>query len=279
MSPVRHPGPGRDHPPRLPRRAADRLPQPGLAAERARKRDDLLDATEALLAPIIARVAAGRLAGADKIGVAVGKVINKHKMAKHFDYHITDTSLTFQRRHDQIAAEAALDGIYVLRTTVPADQLDAAAVVTGYKNLAHVERDFRSIKADDLDLRPIHHRLDDRVSAHVLICMLACYLVWHLRQAWAPMTFTDEHPPTRDNPVAPAQRSAARRRQSLHPTRRHTATHCAASAACSTTWPPSPATRSATTAPTPTVPMLAEPTPDQRRAFDLIGAPIPLTAA
>ena len=157
---------------------------PLLAAERTRKRNDLLTATENLLAPIIARVAAGRLTGADKIGVAVGKVINKHKMGKHFDYRITDTSLAIQRRHDQIAAEAALDGIYVLRTTVPADQLDTAGVITSYKNLAHIERDFRIIKADDLDLRPIHHRLDDRVRAHVLICMLACYLIWHLRKAW-----------------------------------------------------------------------------------------------
>ena len=181
---------------------------PALAAERARKRHALLAATEHLLAPIIARVAAGRLAGADKIGVAVGKVINKYKVGKHFDYQITDTSLTVQRRHDQIAAEAALDGIYVLRTSVPADQLDAAGVITSYKNLANIERDFRIIKADDLDLRPIHHRLDERVRAHVLICLLACYLVWHLRKAWAPMTFTDEHPPDRDNPVAPAQRSA-----------------------------------------------------------------------
>jgi len=159
---------------------------PQLAAERTRKRDDLLAATEHLLEPIIARVTAGRLAGADKIGVAVGKVINKHKVGKHFHYTITDTGLTIQRRHDQIAAEAARDGIYVLRTPVPADQLDAAGVITGYKNLAHIERDFRIIKADDLDLRPIHHRLDERVKAHVLICMLACYLVWHLRKAWAP---------------------------------------------------------------------------------------------
>ena len=90
-------------------------------------------------------------------------------------------------------------------------------MVDGYKNLANVERDFRIIKADDLDLRPIHHRLEDRVRAHVLICMLACYLIWHLRKAWAPMTFTDEHPPHRDNPVAPAQRSADRRRQGLAP--------------------------------------------------------------
>src|SRR5208337_4159635 len=138
---------------------------PALAAERARKRDELLAATENLLNPIIARVHAGRLSGADTTG-------------------------SVERRHDQIAAEAALDGIYVLRTSVPATDLDAAAVVAGYKNLAHVERDFRILKVDDLDLRPIHHRLTDRVKAHVLICLLACYLVWHLRQAWAPMTFT-----------------------------------------------------------------------------------------
>ena len=120
---------------------------------------------------------------------------------------ITDTTFTYHRDQAGIDAEAALDGIYVLRTSVPATELDPAAVVESYKNLAHVERDFRSIKTDDLDLRPIHHRLDERVRAHVLICLLACYLVWHLRKAWAPLTFTDEHPPTRDNPIAPAQRS------------------------------------------------------------------------
>ena len=107
-----------------------------------------------------------------------------------------------------LAAEAALDGIYVLRTTVPADQLDAAGIITSYKNLAHIERDFRIIKVDDLNLRPIHHRLDDRVRVHVLICLLACYLIWHLRKAWAPMTFTDEratHPrqPRRPRPALP----------------------------------------------------------------------------
>ena len=251
---------------------------PALAAERTRKRDDLLAATEHLLEPIIARVAAGRLSGADAIGVAVGKVINKHKMAKHFDYTITDTSLAIQRRHDQIAAEAARDGIYVLRTTVPADQLDAAGVITGYKNLANVERDFRIIKADDLDLRPIHHRLDQRVKAHVLICMLACYLVWHLRKAWAPMTFTDEHPPDRDNPVAPAQRSAGAHAKAStqhdaqgNPLRsfRGLLAHLAT------------LTRNHIrfTGTDTDVPILTDPTDDQRRAFTLIGAPIPLTAA
>ena len=251
---------------------------PQLAAERTRKRNELLAATEKLLAPIIARVAAGRLSGADKIGVAVGKVINNHKMGKHFHYTITDTSLAVERRHDQIAAEAARDGIYVLRTTVDATELDAAGVVVGYKNLAHIERDFRIIKVDDLDLRPIHHRLDDRVKAHVLICLLACYLVWHLRQAWAPMTFTDEHPPQRDNPVAPAQRSAGADAKAStqhdaqgNPLRsfRGLLDHLAT------------LTRNQIrfTGATTEVPTLAEPTPDQRRAFDLIDTPIPLIAA
>jgi hypothetical protein len=251
---------------------------PLLAVERARKRGDLLAATEKLLAPIIARVNAGRLSGADAIGVAVGKVINKYKVGKHFHYTITDTGLTIARRHDQIAAEAALDGIYVLRTSVPADQLDAAGVVIGYKNLANVERDFRIIKIDDLDLRPIHHRLDDRVKAHVLICLLACYLVWHLRKAWAPMTFTDEHPPQRDNPVAPAQRSAdADAKASIqhdpagNPLRsfRGLLDHLATLTRNQVRYHGTDTD----------IPILAEPTPDQRRAFQLIDTPIPLTAA
>src|SRR5712675_532680 len=251
---------------------------PALAAERTRKRNDLLTATENLLAPIIARVAAGRLAGADKIGVAVGKQINKHKMGKHFHYTITDTGLAIQRRHDKINAEAARDGIYVLPTTVHADQLVAAGVVIGYKNLAHIERDFRTIKVDDLDLRPIHHRLDDRVKAHVLICMLACYLVWHLRKAWAPMTFTDEHPPQRDNPVAPAQRSthadakASTQRDELgNPLRSFSGLpdHLATLTRNQVRY----------TGTSTDIAMLTEATPDQRRAFDLLQAAIPLTAA
>jgi hypothetical protein len=180
---------------------------PLLAAQRARKCDALLAATETALAPIVTAVTQGRLVGADAIGIKVGKMINKFKMAKHFDVAITDTSLTLTRRADQIAAEAALDGIYVIRTSVPATTLDAPATVVAYKSLAHLERDFRSIKADDLDLRPIHHYLPDRVRAHVLICMLACYLTWHLRITLAELTYTDEHPPARDNPIGPATRS------------------------------------------------------------------------
>src|ERR1700720_3071382 len=174
-----------------------------------RKRQDLLQATDKELAHIGERVGKGTLSGADKIGIAVGKVSGKFKVGKHFHLTITDAEFTYHRDQAAIDAEAALDGIYVLRTSVDADALDPAAVVEGYKKLANVERDFRIIKSDDLDLRPIHHHLDDRVKAHVLICMLACYLVWHLRKAWAPLTFTDETPPHRDNPVAPARRSTA----------------------------------------------------------------------
>ena len=116
-------------------------------------------------------------------------------MAKHYTLTITETTFSFTRDQDQITAEADLDGIYVIRTTVPVEQMDAAKVVATYKSLARVERDFRSIKAIDLDLRPIHHWTEPRVRAHVFICMLASYLVWHLRQAWAPLTFTDENRP------------------------------------------------------------------------------------
>ena len=249
---------------------------PALAADRARKREDLLQATEKLLAPILARVQAGRLAGAGPIGVEVGKVISKYKTGKHFGLTITDTSLTVERRQDQIDAEAVLDGFYVLRTPLPASQLDGPAVVAAYKSLKYVERDFRSIKADDLDLRPVFHRLEERVRAHVLICMLACYLTWHLRKAWAPLTFTDENPPAPENPVAPARRSAAaqakasRQRDTAgRPCRsfRGLLEHLATLARNQVRF----------TGTAVTVPVLTEPTRTQREAFDLIGAPIPLT--
>jgi hypothetical protein len=248
---------------------------PALAAERARKREDLLAATEKLLAPIVARVAAGRLRGAAKIGTAVGKVIGKYKMGKHFDVTITDDSLTVTRRQDQINQEAALDGIYVIRTPVPPGELDAAGVVTAYKNLKHVERDFRHIKADDLDLRPVFHRLEKRVKAHVLICMLAAYLTWHLRRAWAPLTYTDEDPPAQANPVAPARRSAAadakasrQHDENGRPYRsfRGLLAHLATLTRNQVRFAGAPAD----------VPVLTEPTSEQRQAFDLIGAPIPL---
>jgi len=249
---------------------------PVLADDRARTREDLLAATEKLLAPIIARVRSGKLTGAGPIGVEVGKVISKYKTSKHFAVTITDDSLDVARRQDQIDAEAALDGFYVLRTPVPADELDAPAVVAAYKNLKYVERDFRHIKADDLDLRPVFHHLEERVKAHVLICMLACYLTWHLRRAWAPLTFTDQQPPAPGNPVAPARRSAAaqakasgqhdpagRPYRSFRGLLEHLAT----------------LTRNQVrfTGTQVTVAMLTEPTSAQREAFTLLGAAIPLT--
>jgi hypothetical protein len=247
---------------------------PVLAAERGRKRQDLLAATEDDLAKIAARVASGRIKDPDKIGVAAGKIINKRKVAKHFTLDITQGQLTWRRNQAAIDAEALTDGIYVIRTPVPADTLDAPGAVAAYKALASLERDFRSIKADDLDLRPIFHRLEDRVRAHVLICMLACYLTWHLRKAWAPLTYADEHPPQRANPVAPARRSpsadakAARKTgPGRQPIRgfRDLLTHLAT------------LTRNDLRYGQVTIPALGEPTPDQRRAFDLIGAGIPLT--
>jgi hypothetical protein len=249
---------------------------PVLAADRARTREELLAATEKLLAPLITRVAAGRLRGAGEIGVEVGKVITRYKTGKHFAVTITDTTLTIERRQDQIDAEAALDGFYVLRTPVPAGELDAAAVVTAYKNLKYVERDFRHIKSDDLDLRPVFHRLEERVKAHVLICMLACYLTWHLRRAWTPLTFTDQDPPAQDNPVTPARRSAAAQAKASgqhdpagQPYRsfRGLLEHLATLTRNQVRFAGTRAT----------VPVLTEPTSTQREAFDLIGVPIPLT--
>ncbi len=252
---------------------------PALATERARKRSELLTATEELLAPIVAAVAAGRLAGADQIGIKVGKVIDKYKMAKHLHLAITDTTLAVTRNQTRIDTEAALDGIYVLRTSVPATELDTAAVIGAYKNLAKVEREFRSIKTTDLDLRPIHHRLTDRVRAHILICMLAAYLTWHLRHAWAPLTYTDEHPPRRDNPVAPAQRSAAATtkaaRKKTTGTNLHTHSYQGLLAHLGTL------TRNQVrfAAADATIPVLAEPTDTQREAFRLLHTTIPLTVA
>ena len=247
---------------------------PALASERARKRTELLAATETVLAPIAAAVDAGRLKGADKIGIRVGRHINRYKMAKHFTVEITDTSFTFTANQTAIDTEAALDGIYVIRTSVSPDTLDAPAAVTAYKNLAVVERDFRSLKAIDLDLRPIYHRAEDRVRAHVFICMLAAYVVWHLRQAWASLCFTDEHRPERADPVAPAQRSAAAKRKASTQTTTIDNTivhnfstllnHLATLTRNTIVF--TGGTR---------IDKLAQPTPLQRQAFELIGTPIP----
>jgi hypothetical protein len=180
---------------------------PFLAGERARKHQALLDATQQQLDKIVTSAAASRLRG--PIG-SVSRSGNSSTNTRSVRILITITEDTFAYHRDepQIAAEAALDGIYVIRTNLETEKLDSPAVVEAYKNLAHLERDFRSIKSDDLDLRPIRHYLPDRVKAHVLLCMLAAYLTRHLRQAFAPVTFTDENISPHSDPVTPAQRSA-----------------------------------------------------------------------
>jgi Transposase DDE domain len=192
---------------------------PWLAAERARKRLDLLAATEADLRKVAKAVARKTkpLRGADKIGLAAGAVLNRHKVAKHFILTITDDTFGFDRNTEAIEAEGRLDGFYVIRTNLDKTTLATSDVVRVYKSLSQAERAFRSIKTVDLEIRPIHHRLSDRVRAHVLLCMLAYYLEWHMRQALAPILFDDhqraEAAAARSSIVAPAQRSKAARRK------------------------------------------------------------------
>jgi hypothetical protein len=185
---------------------------PLVAEQRRRKREALLSATERELQEIAGRVEQGTLSGAAEIGLAAGAVRNRFRVKKHFELAIEDTSFSFARKAEQIDAEAALDGIYVLRTSASGEALDAPEVVRSYKQLKEVERAFRSFKGV-LEVRPIHHRHEDRVRAHVFLCMLAYYLEWHLREAWAELLFKDDCPPPRRDPVAKASRSAAAERK------------------------------------------------------------------
>jgi transposase len=184
---------------------------PELAKLRAHKRDDLLACTECSLEKVRDRVRAGRLTGQDRIGVAVGRVINQYKVAKHFELTIEDASLRWSRNAESIRAEAALDGLYIIRTSVPAERMDGPECVRSYKALAQVERAFRSLKTVDLKVRPIHHRTAARVRAHILLCMLAYYVEWHMREAWRELLFadTEQQAKAMRDPVAPAKRSQA----------------------------------------------------------------------
>jgi hypothetical protein len=190
---------------------------PALAHERTRKREALLRATEEALGKVAAMVGRGTLRSAAAIGLRAGRVVDAKKMAKHFELEIADGVFAYRRRTDAIAAEAALDGLYVVRTSVGAERLDSASVVETYKRLSAVERDFRALKGEDLLVRPIFHWREDRVRAHLFLCFLAAYLRWHLEVAWAPLLFRDETPPARTDPVAPPERSAA----ALHKERDH----------------------------------------------------------
>jgi hypothetical protein len=226
---------------------------PVLAADRARQREDLLHATEQLLAPFLALVAAGQLTGAGPIAVGARKVFSRYKTSRHFHVTITGNSLAVTRKHDQIDADAALDGLYILRTRIPPGELDTPGVVAAYQNLKYLERDLRHIQSGRLDPQPVFRRLDERVRAHVLICMLACYLVWHLRRAWAPLTH-----PAHGNPVVSAQPYLSFRGliEHLATLTRNQVRFAGTSI---------------------TVPMLTEPTSIQRQAFSLLGTAIPLT--
>ena len=182
---------------------------PELAKLRAHKRQSLLEATQKELEKVRASVTGGRLSGKAKIGVRIGRVVNKYKVAKHFELTVEDRRFEFKIIEEKVAAEAALDGIYVIRTNVSKRQLGTADAVRSYKGLCEVERAFRSLKTVDLKIRPIHHRLEDRVRAHIFLCTLAYYLEWHMREAWRELLFADEDLEAKNDrdPVAPAQRS------------------------------------------------------------------------
>ena len=185
---------------------------PELSKLRAAKRQDLIAATERELQKVAGMVASGKLAARDKIGIRVGKVIGKYKVGKHFDLDIQDAVFTFGVNEKRVAAEAALDGLYVIRTSAAAAEMSAEAAVLNYKRLAEVERAFRTLKGVDLQVRPIRHRLEERVKAHIFLSMLAYYVQWHLAEAWKPLLFADEAPAGEArtcDPVAPAKRSAA----------------------------------------------------------------------
>jgi Transposase DDE domain len=255
---------------------------PLLADERARKRRDLLDATERELLHIQARVRRQKrsLRGKDKIALAVGAVVNHYKMAKHFDVTITDTDLSFERKTEQIDAEALLDGIYVLRTDLGSKTLDATSTVRAYKDLANVERAFRSLKTVDLEVRPIHHRRADRVRAHVLLCMLAYHLEWHMRRALKPILFDDHDKAAaeaaRASIVAKAERSDTAERKAA--TKRthdglpvHSFRSLLADLATVTR-----ITMAMAQSPQATFVLYPKLTPAQDRAFQLLGVPVKL---
>ena len=246
---------------------------PALAAQRAAKRESLLHATETELEKIAAQVAAGRLKEADKIGVKVGKVIDTRKVGKHFITDIADGRLSWRRDQGKIDAEAELDGIYVIRTSAAEEKLGTAETVEACKDLGNLERDFWSMKAEDIDLRPIYHYLESRVRAHVFLCMLAAYLTWHPRQALAPLTFTDNRKPGREDPVSPARRSAtatAKDTAKITPDKLPVRGYHEPISHLATL------TRNTVSFNGQRLEKLSAPTPEQHRVFELLGKPIPL---
>ncbi len=249
---------------------------PLLAAERQRKRHELLAATEKELEPIVAatRRRNDPLRGAADIGIRVGKVINHYKVAKHFVTTITDESFTFRRDQDKIADEQQLDGLYIVRSNVEPEQFDATQTVRAYKDLAKVERAFRSLKTVDLKVRPIHHRRADRVRAHVLLCMLAYYVEWHMRQALKPLLFDDHDPAAAEQQRAsvvqkakrsPAARAKAARKRTADDLPVHSFRTLLADLGTLT------ANTMRVVDGDATFTMLTKPTPGQQRCFELLG--------
>ena len=256
---------------------------PDLARERARKREDLIAATERDLAKVAAATARKTkpLRGAGEIGLAAGAVLDKHKMAKHFELTISDAHLAYRRKTQQIAEEAALDGLYAVRTSLPAQTIDDAATVRAYKSLSMVERAFRCLKTVDLQVRPIHHWLEDRVRAHVFLCMLAYYVEWNLRAKLAPMLYDDDEKQLaealRDSPVAKAQRSpSALEKSATGRTADGVPVHSFQSLLADLA---TLARNTIITAIAPDRPftVLTRPTPIQQKAFDLLDIPIACT--
>jgi len=245
-----------------------------LAKLRQHKREALLVATEVNLAKVKVRVDAAKLTGKDKIGLQVGKVVNQYKVAKHFELNIGETTFSFVRKHESIAAEALLDGIYIIRTSVSTDKMNAAECVRSYKSLAMVERAFRSFKGVDLKVRPIHHRLEDRVRAHLFLCMLAYYVEWHMREAWRELMFADcdQLAKLDRDPVAPAKRS----KTALEKVSSHTLDDGSAAHSWSTLLAELAAiARNTCRAPqagdsSPTFNITTTPNPKQKRALDLM---------
>lgn len=250
---------------------------PRLAAERAQKREELLQATQQELDKIVVATKRSRqrLTRASVIGLRVGKVLSRFKMAKHFVLEITDDSFEYHRHQESIASEALLDGIYIVRTSVEATTLTAEEAVQTYKSLSQVEQAFRSFKSVDLKVRPIYHRLADRVRAHIFLCMLAYYVEWHLRQSLAPLLFDDEDKTvaqeSRGSVVAPAQRSEKAQRKAarkLTPDGLHVQSFQSLLADLATVVKNTvqPKLLSA-----PIFDKITQPTPLQQRAFDLLG--------
>ena len=247
---------------------------PQLAKLRGHTRDDLLLATQRNLQKVQARVEAGKLSGKDKIGLAAGKVVNQYKVAKHFELVITDAALTFARKEQSIRAEAALDGLYIIRTSLKPERMDAPTCVRTYKSLAQVERAFLSMKMMDLKVRPIHHHLEGRVRSHIFLCMLAYYVEWHMREAWRELMFADEDKAAKlvRDPVAPAKRSDAACKKVLSRTLQdgsavhswHTLTAELASMVRNTCRTPGGA------ADAPSFEIITTPNPTQKRALELI---------